>query len=55
MCDCLVCKRSRKFHRIVDKLKSKSDRKWLEDLFNHLYEVESEIEFQTYIEDKEKL
>ncbi|MFX0022184.1 MAG: hypothetical protein ACFE9S_07645 [Candidatus Hermodarchaeota archaeon] len=48
-CNCDLCKRNRKFDRIIKKLKEfeylKNDIKWLEDLYNHLIDVEAELDW----------
>lgn len=42
-CECDLCKRNRKFARIISKLPPR-DRKWMDDFYNYAFENEAELE-----------
>lgn len=42
-CYCALCLRSRKFERLIKPLR-KTDREWMDALYNHFFEIEAELE-----------
>lgn len=42
-CHCALCARSRKFERIIKRLK-KRDREWMDHLYNYFFDIEAELE-----------
>lgn len=46
LCQCAVCKRSRKFRKYLETVTDTDAKLFFDNLFNYLYEVEEEVECQ---------
>jgi len=43
MCSCDICERSRVFRKHLKTVKDEKAKRWFEDIFNHLLEVEEDL------------
>lgn len=48
MCNCRLCKRSRKFDDVMKRVQQK-DHKWFKDLYTELINVEADLEYKDAI------
>lgn len=55
MCNCWICKRSRKFDKIIAKL-PQEERDWMDGVFNSMFDSEEELELANiHIDDLRKI
>jgi len=43
-CDCRICIRNREFKKHIENVEDKESKKFFEDLFGHIYDIEEETE-----------